>query len=87
LLCEIRGADTALAAELSTRIDGQLMLGLPVKTSVPAQPVAPGVACKVEVTGTAEKPEAQVHVAVSDGAVTRWVPCGQFTVPIERQNG
>jgi hypothetical protein len=87
LLCEIRGADAALAADLSQKIDGQLMLGLPVKTSVPAQPAAPSVACKVEVTGTAEKPEAQVHVAASDGAVTRWVPCGQFTIPIERKDG
>jgi hypothetical protein len=86
LLCEIRGADAALAADLSKRIDGQLMLGLPVKTSIPAQPVAPGVACKVELTGTAEKPEAQVHVAISDGAVTRWVPCGQFTVPVEHKD-
>jgi hypothetical protein len=90
LLCEIRGADeglSALAAELNQRIEGQFVLGLPVKATIPSRPAAPGVACKVQLKGTAEAPEAQVQVAISDGAVTAWVPVGKFTLPVERKDG
>jgi len=90
LLCEIRGADagqSALAAELAQRLEGQSVLGLPVKPAVPNRPDAPGVACKVQLKGTAEAPEAQVQVAISDGAATTWVPVGKFTLPVERKEG
>jgi hypothetical protein len=90
LLCEIAGADaeqTALAAELAKRLEGQSVLGLPVKSTVPSRPDAPGVACKVQLRGTAEAPEAQVQVAISDGPATAWVPVGKFTLPVERKDG
>jgi len=90
LLCEIQTADetqTALAAELAKRLEGQTVLGLPVKSTVPSRPDAPGVACKVLLKGTAETPEAQVQVAISDGPVTAWVPVGKFTLPVERTDG
>ena len=63
------------------------MLGLPVKPTVPSRPDAPGVACKVQLKGTAEAPEAQVQVAISDGPATAWVPVGKFTLPVEGKDG
>jgi len=90
LLCEVRaaGADqSAIAAELNKRLDGQIVLGLPVKTVVPARPEGPSVACRVQLTGTAEKPEAQVQVAKSGGAAAGWVPVGKFTLPVELKDG
>jgi len=86
LLCEITGAgdaQSAIAAELSKLLDGQYLLGLPVKMTVPARPDGPSVACKVVVQGTAETPEAQVQVAKSDGNATSWVAVGKFTLPVE----
>ena len=67
LLCEIKGGDAAQAAALTKALDGQIVLGLPVKSTVPARPDSPAVACKVELKGTAGKLEAQVHLAISDG--------------------
>jgi len=90
LFCEIHGADdaqTALAAELCRLIDGRVVLGLPVKSGVPTRPDGPSVACRVQLIGTAEKTEAQVQVAKSDGAATAWVPVGKFTLPLERKDG
>jgi len=89
LLCEIRGADgaqTALATELGKQLDGQYVLGLPVKSAVPARPEGPAVACRIQLTGTAEKPEAQVVVLKSDGPATAWVPVGKFTLPVESKD-
>jgi hypothetical protein len=90
LLCEILGGDEAqsgVAAELAKRLEAQSVLGLLVKPSVPARPDAPGVACKVQLKGTAEAPEAQVQVAITDGPATAWVPVGKFTLPVERKDG
>jgi len=90
LLCEVRAADqaqAALAGELNKLLDGQIVLGLPVKSVVPDRPEGPAVACRVQLIGTAEKPEAQVQVAKSDGAATSWVPVGKFTLPIESKDG
>jgi hypothetical protein len=90
LLCEIRGADgaqSALASELSKQLEGQNVLGLPVQTVVPNRPEGPSVACRVQITGTAEKSEAHVQVAKSDGPATSWVAVGKFTLPIERKEG
>jgi len=89
LLVEIASADESnadLAAELGKFFDGQYVLGLPVKRVVPAKPEGPAVACRVQVTGTAEKPEAQVQVAKSDGNATAWVAVGKFTLPVERKD-
>jgi len=90
LLCEIRGTDgaqTALATELVKQLDGQYVLGLPVKSTVPAQPDGPAVACRVQLTGTAEKPEAQVVVLKSDAPANAWVPVGKFTLPVTSKDG
>jgi len=90
LLVEINAADgtqTALASELSKLLDGQVVLGLRVKLGVPAKPQGPTVACRVQVIGTAEKPEAQVQVAKSDGTGTAWVAVGKFTLPIDKADG
>jgi hypothetical protein len=90
LLCEVRGSEqghAALAAELTKRLEGETVLGLSVKPTVPTRPDAPCVACKVQLKGTAEAPEATVQVAISDGAVTTWLPVGKFTLPVERKDG
>jgi len=90
LLVEINAADAALAAiagELGKRLDDQVVLGLPVKSTVPARPDGPALACRVQLIGTVEKPEAQVQVAKSDGAATAWVAVGKFTLPIESKEG
>jgi hypothetical protein len=90
LLVEVRAADASLeplAQELSKLMKGQSMLGLPVKLDVPAKPEGPTVACRIQVTGTQEKPEAQVQVAKSDGAATSWVGVGKFTLTVERAEG
>ena len=47
-------------------------------------PISPALSTSTFATVS---PFARVHVFASDGAVTRWVPCGQFTVPIERKDG
>jgi hypothetical protein len=90
LLCEVRGADAsnaAIATELGKLLDGQVVLGLPVKTVVPARPEGPSVACKVRLTGTAETTEAQVQVAKSNGDATEWVAAGKFTLPVKSVDG
>ncbi|MBV8232776.1 MAG: hypothetical protein JO329_22570, partial [Planctomycetaceae bacterium] len=63
------------------------MLGLPVTLSVPAQPRGPAVACKIQLTGTAERPEALVQVATSGASATSWQPAGKFTLPLSREAG
>ena len=63
------------------------MLGLPVTLGVPAQPEGPAVACKIQLTGTVERPEAQVQVATSDATATSWPPAGKFTLPMSREAG
>ena len=90
MLVEIRATDPAqetLALDLGKSIDGQYVLGLPVKIGVPDKPSGPAVACRIQVIGTAEKPEAQVIVAKSDGGATAWATVGKFTVPVERADG
>jgi hypothetical protein len=89
LLCEVRAADeaqAAVAAELGERLDGQVVLGLPVKTAVPARPEGPAVACRVELVGAGAGTEARVQVAKSDGEAKAWVPVGKFTLPVGRKD-
>jgi hypothetical protein len=89
LLCEVRAADeaqAAVAAELAKRLDGQVVLGLPVKTAVPARPDGPAVACRVQLVGAAAGTEARVQVAKSDGEAKAWVPVGKFTLPVGRKD-
>jgi len=90
LLVEVTAADdtqTALAADLSKLLAGQVMLGLPVKVGIPSKPQGPTVACRVQLTGTAEKAEAQVQVFKSDGTATAWAAVGKFTLPVDRAEG
>jgi len=85
LLCEVTaGVETqaALVNELGHLLDGQMVLGLPVKSTVPAQPDGPSLACRIQVIGTAAAPEAQVQVAKSDGEAAKWVAVGKFNLPI-----
>ena len=63
------------------------MLGLPVTLGVPAQPEGPAVACKIQLTGTVERPEALVQVATSGASATSWQPAGKFTLPLSREAG
>ena len=90
LLVEIRAATTAqgsIAGDLSKSLEGQLVLGLPVKLGVPEKPEGPTVACRIQIAGTEEKPEAQVQVAKSDGLAQAWVAVGKFTLTIDRADG
>jgi len=90
LLVELRAADPAqetLARDLGKLIEGQYVLGLPVKLGVPEKPEGPSVACRVQVIGTTEKPEAHVQVIKSDGAATSWVAVGKFTLTVESADG
>jgi len=57
------------------------MLGLTVESTVPTRPTGPSVACKVQVAGTAEKPEASVQVAANDGKGA-WAVLGKFSLPV-----
>jgi len=90
LLCELRPADEAQAAvvdELNKLFDGLTVLGLPVKTVVPSRPDGPALACRIQVGGSADKLEAQVQVAKSDGTATKWENVGKFNLPIELKDG
>jgi hypothetical protein len=90
LLCEVRAADeaqAAVAAELGKLLEGQVVLGLPVKAAVPSRPEGPAVACRIELVGAAEGVEARVQVAKSDGAATAWAAVGKFTLPVGRKDG
>src|SRR6185312_7012812 len=63
---------------------GQAMLGLAVEPSVPARPAGPAVACKVQLSGPSERPEATVQLATTDPAGTAWTAIGKFTLPVAR---
>jgi hypothetical protein len=90
LLCQITASSASLQAvvdQVNATFKGQMILGLAVKPEVPAQPEGPSVACKVTISGTAEKPEALVLVATTDAAATSWAPAGKFTLPLVLDKG
>ena len=70
-------------------LEGQYVLGLPVKIGVPEKPTGPTVACRIQVIGTAEKPEAQVRGVANE----RWRrrprgrPSASSPSPVERADG
>ncbi len=85
ILIEVTGRDDArepMAAQLAAALKGRSMLGLLVEDKVPARPSGPAVAVKVQVGGTAEKPEASVQLASSDPTASAWAPVGKFDLPV-----
>ncbi len=85
LLFEVAGksdAQARLAAQVRSGLAGKLMLGLALEPGVPAHPAGPAVACRIQVAGSAEKPEALVQLACSDGSGSAWAPAGRFELPI-----
>jgi hypothetical protein len=87
LLIEVSARDEtqkAVAGELSGLFRDRSVLGLAVEGTVPARPVGPAVACKVQLSGNATKSEAIVQVAITDASGTAWTPSGKFTLPVIR---
>jgi hypothetical protein len=85
LLIEVTSKDDAhkaLADQIATLFRGQTMLGLTVEGSVPSRPTGPAIACKVQIGGTVEKPEALVQLASSDATASAWAPVGKFDLPL-----
>jgi hypothetical protein len=80
-------ANQGIADALGKALETKYVLGLPAKTGVPARPEGPAIACRIQIIGTAEKPEAQVQMAKSDATASDWVAVGKFTLPIEREKG
>ncbi len=79
-------AQKGLADQLAAAFRGRSMLGLAVEGSVPTRPAGPAVACKVQIGGTAEKPEASVQLASSDANASAWAPVGKFELPMSRDD-
>ena len=85
LLIEVTAKDDAqqgAVTALKGLFQGRIMLGLSVESVVPAKPTGPAVACKVQLQGTAAKPEALVQVATTDETGLSWTPTGKFTLPV-----
>jgi hypothetical protein len=76
-----------LAADLRKAFEESVVLGLVAESTVPDQPQGPAVACRVQLSGTSEKPEAVVLVAVSDNTGRKWVSSGKFTLALPRTEG
>jgi hypothetical protein len=90
LLYQVSAASAAtepVALALSAVLKDQVVLGLKTEAGVPNRPEGPAVACRIQVTGTVEKPEALVQVAITSTAGTEWAPVGKFTLPITHEKG
>jgi len=89
-LCEVKVDDPALkglSREIAKALKDQSVLGLAVKTEIPAQPEGPGVTCRIRLQGTEEQPKALLEVATSNPNATAWASAGKFTLPIVRDGG
>jgi hypothetical protein len=89
LLIEVTAKDVAqkgLAGELNDLFRSRTMLGLTVEGVVPARPTGPAVACKVQLSGTVEKPEASIQVATTDALGTSWTQVGKFNLAVARDD-
>jgi hypothetical protein len=85
LLIEVSAADqdlTALASGLSQALKDQFVLGLKTELGVPATPTGPAVACRIQVAGTPENPDANVQVSMTNGTATEWTRVGKFSIPM-----
>jgi hypothetical protein len=61
------------------------VLGLVVKSGIPARPDGPSVACRINLTGG---DDAIVQVQVTDATGTTWVSSGKFSLPMaSNENG
>jgi hypothetical protein len=90
LLYQMTVANTSnqgIADTLGKVLEAKYVLGLPARSGVPARPEGPAVACRIQIVGTVEKPEAQVQVVKSDATASDWVAVGKFTIPVEREKG
>jgi len=90
ILFEVTAADPsnqAVADDLGKLLKDKTILGLPTRSGVPSRPEGPAVACRVQIIGTADKPEASVQVAKSDATASAWVAVGKFALPVEREKG
>jgi len=76
-----------LADELNGLFKGKTVLGLKAEPGIPTRPEGPAIACKIQITGTGDKPEAQVQVATTDGNAGSWAAAGKFTLPVTRESG
>ena len=90
LLVEVVTKDDApatFATTIRTLLTQRTVLGLQVDDQVPAKPHGPSVACRVQVQGTVEKPEALVQLATSDAQASAWTAVGKFTLPLTLKDG
>ena len=62
-------------------LNDRMILGLKTASGVPSKPDGPSVGCKVQLVGDADKPEALVFVAESNGH-REWTSMGKFSLPI-----
>jgi hypothetical protein len=78
-----RSDQDPLAAELRKLLDGQSVLGLTARETIPARPEAPAVACRIRLDGKS----ALVQVSASDAAAVSWTPVGKFSVDLTDAEG
>ena len=78
---------SSLAKDLSDVLSKNLILGLRPRMGVPAAPDRAAVTCRVQLTGTADKPEATVVVASSNEKGASWVPMGKFALDLANDKG
>jgi hypothetical protein len=86
LFFDAEGTDAATevrAAEISTALRHNVVLGLLAEVGIPSRPEGPAVAVKVRITGN----EAQVVVHGSNATARSWVPFGKFTVALDQEQG
>jgi len=89
-LCEFKASNAALsdlANDLGKALNDATVLGLAVKPAIPTRPDGPAVVCRITITGTLEKPEAQVQVSTSSADESQWAPAGKFSLPVAREDG
>jgi hypothetical protein len=89
ILIDVTAKDDARkddAEKITAALRGKTMLGLAIEGSIPAKPAGPAIACKVQIGGTLEKPEAIVQLANSDPNASTWLPVGKFDLPVARDD-
>jgi hypothetical protein len=84
---QIAAKDASLEGDvdqIKAALKDAAVLGLPVQPEVPSAPDGPSLACRISVSGTAEKAEALVQVSTTNADATAWSPAGKFTLPVVR---
>jgi hypothetical protein len=72
----------ALAQALQKFWTDRPILGLPARLGVPERPEGPGLACRVRLGGTAQKPEAAITVSGPDPSGEGWRALGDFKLDL-----